>query len=231
MRRQSHDRHVRFGGTWILYVLGFIIFCMWLFPLGGCTQSREAYYQSVSSVQAAQSAEAQARYAALQTMAGQGSNDVAAVAAVMAIALQQPNFVQPQYIPSEALQWTQALAAPVASTFGLWLNSRTSERITKQNVRVNLERIRADGQNQRALYDVLGSQRSTDPAATGQAFQTIETIVQEAFEHFHLPGGCCPICITCSPEDSPPVTPPNPTAGDDDDGGLCVSPCGPGYEF
>ena len=88
----------------------------------GCanTQSTE-YYTAVQNAAIAQSKMMQARYDALGKIAGNGGE--ASTAAVMALAMTSQTPIVPQPQKSEALQWAQVLAGPVAGLGSMWLSN------------------------------------------------------------------------------------------------------------
>jgi len=103
----------------------------------GANQARDDYYQSVAAAAQAQAAQSEARYRALATVANSGDPG-AATAATMAIALTATPTITPQYIESEALSWGKALAMPVATLGGLFIQADVAKNASNNAKDVQL---------------------------------------------------------------------------------------------
>ena len=121
----------------------------------GCanTQSTE-YYTAVQNAAIAQSKMMQARYDALGKIAGNGGE--ASTAAVMALAMTSQTPIVPQPQKSEALQWAQVLAGPVAGLGSMWLSNDATKTMARYNKDTQISRINADQQNTTELYGLMG---------------------------------------------------------------------------
>ena len=121
----------------------------------GCasTQSTE-YYTAVQNAAIAQSKMMQARYDALGKIAGNGGE--ASTAAVMALAMTNQTPIVPQPQKSEALQWAQVLAGPVAGLGSMWLSNDATKTMARYNKDTQISRINADQQNTTELYGLMG---------------------------------------------------------------------------
>jgi len=121
----------------------------------GCasTQSTE-YYTAVQNAAIAQSKMMQARYDALGKIAGNGGE--ASTAAVMALAMTSQTPIVPQPQKSEALQWAQILAGPVAGLGSMWLSNDATKTMARYNKDTQISRINADQQNTTELYGLMG---------------------------------------------------------------------------
>ena len=137
----------------------------------GGTQARDDYYQAVAATAQAQAAQTEARYRALATVANSGDPG-AATAATMAIALTSSQTVQPQYIESEALSWGKALAMPVATLGGLFIQADVAKNASNNAKDVQLasyasnEAIQLGQQN---MVTGLGSQWAEGAGASATA--------------------------------------------------------------
>ena len=122
----------------------------------GCanTQSTE-YYTAVQNAAIAQSKMMQARYDALGKIAGNGGE--ASTAAVMALAMTSQTPIVPQPQKSEALQWAQVLAGPVAGLGSMWLSNEATKTMARYNKDTQISRINADQQNTTELYGLMGN--------------------------------------------------------------------------
>ena len=122
----------------------------------GCanTQSTE-YYTAVQNAAIAQSKMMQARYDALGKIAGNGGE--ASTAAVMALAMTSQTPIVPQPQKSEALQWAQVLAGPVAGLGSMWLSNDATKTMARYNKDTQISRINADQQNTTELYGLMGN--------------------------------------------------------------------------
>ena len=122
----------------------------------GCanTQSTE-YYTAVQNAAIAQSKMMQARYDALGKIAGNGGE--ASTAAVMALAMTNQTPIVPQPQKSEALQWAQVLAGPVAGLGSMWLSNDATKTMARYNKDTQISRINADQQNTTELYGLMGN--------------------------------------------------------------------------
>ena len=121
----------------------------------GCasTQSTE-YYTAVQNAAIAQSKMMEARYEALGKIAGNGGE--ASTAAVMALAMTNQSPIVPQPQKSEALQWAQVLAGPVAGLGSMWLSNDATKTMARYNKDTQISRINADQQNTTELYGLMG---------------------------------------------------------------------------
>ena len=155
----------------------------------GCSgQARKDYYEAVQVSSIAQSNTQVARFQALRDMANiEGGDSSAAVAAVMAIAMMRENTVQPQYVESEALSYTKALAAPLTGVAALVIQADLSNKTNKQNNKTARAQIDANSAEQQALFGAFGDRNAgagitTDLAigglieVSGDAMQTVEDI-------------------------------------------------------
>ena len=122
----------------------------------GCanTQSTE-YYTAVQNAAIAQSKMMQARYDALGKIAGNGGE--ASTAAGMALAMTSQTPIVPQPQKSEALQWAQVLAGPVAGLGSMWLSNDATKTMARYNKDTQISRINADQQNTTELYGLMGN--------------------------------------------------------------------------
>lgn len=154
--------------------------------VAGCSGgARKDYYEAVSVSSVAQSNTQIARFEALKHLSETGDGEgVAAVAAVMAIAMMREDTVRPQYVESEALSYTKALAAPIAGIGALWIQSDLSRDLNDSNNKTQQAQINANSKEQTALFDAFGKSGSGSDIAvqgiidvTQGALGTVETIV------------------------------------------------------
>ena len=122
----------------------------------GCasTQSTE-YYTAVQNAAIAQSNMMKARYDALGKIAGNGGE--ASTAAVMALAMTSQTPIVPQPQKSEALQWAQILAGPIAGLGSMWLSNDATKTMARYNKDTQISRINADQHNTTELYGLRGN--------------------------------------------------------------------------
>ena len=122
----------------------------------GCasTQSTE-YYTAVQNAAIAQSNMMKARYDALGKIAGNGGE--ASTAAVMALAMTSQTPIVPQPQKSEALQWAQILAGPIAGLGSMWLSNDATKTMARYNKDTQISRINADQHNTTELYGLMGN--------------------------------------------------------------------------
>jgi len=164
-----------------------ICFCVALIGCG--SQARKDYYNAVGTASTAQSNTQIARFQALSQLAAANKNDSgAAVAAVMAIAMMREDTVRPQYVESEALSYTKALAAPLTGVAALLIQADLSNKTNKQNNETARAQINANSAEQQGLFDAFssddGSSDTTDLAISGiidvstTALGTVETVVK-----------------------------------------------------
>ena len=136
--------------------------------LTGCASSSTQYYEAVQKAAEANSKAAQAKFDALAAIASAGDGQ-AASAAVMALALTQTPSVNPVPQQSDALQWASVLASPVTSLGMMWMQADSAKAMSKNNMVVDLARVRHDAQTQQALYGsfVDAANVTGDVAITG----------------------------------------------------------------
>ena len=124
--------------------------------LSACTSTQTTeYYTAVQNAAIAQSKMMQARYDALGKIAGNGGE--ASTAAVMALAMTSQNSIVPQPQKSEALQWAQVLAGPVAGLGSMWLSNDATKTMARYNKDTQISRINADQKNTTELYGLMGN--------------------------------------------------------------------------
>ena len=124
--------------------------------LGACTSTQTTeYYTAVQNAAIAQSKMMQARYDALGKIAGNGGE--ASTAAVMALAMTSQTPIVPQPQKSEALQWAQVLAGPVAGLGSMWWSNDATKTMARYNKDTQISRINADQQNTTELYGLMGN--------------------------------------------------------------------------
>ena len=97
----------------------------------------------------------EARYDALGKIAGNGGE--ASTAAVMALAMTSQTPIVPQPQKSEALQWAQILAGPIAGLGSMWLSNDATKTMARYNKDTQISRINADQQNTTELYGLMGN--------------------------------------------------------------------------
>ena len=121
----------------------------------GCTSTQTTeYYTAVQNAAIAQAKIMEARYNALGQIAGNGGE--ASTAAVMALAMTNQTPIVPQPQKSEALQWAQVLAGPVAGLGSMWLSNDATKTMARYNKDTQISRINADQQNTTELYGLMG---------------------------------------------------------------------------
>ena len=131
----------------ILFLSAFMVGC-------ASTQSTE-YYTAVQNAAIAQSKMMEARYDALGKIAGNGGE--ASTAAVMALAMTSQTPIVPQPQKSEALQWAQILAGPIAGLGSMWLSNDATKTMARYNKDTQISRINADQHNTTELYGLMGN--------------------------------------------------------------------------
>ena len=131
----------------ILFLSAFMVGC-------ASTQSTE-YYTAVQNAAIAQSKMMEARYDALGKIAGNGGE--ASTAAVMALAMTSQTPIVPQPQKSEALQWAQILAGPIAGLGSMGLSNDATKTMARYNKDTQISRINADQQNTTELYGLMGN--------------------------------------------------------------------------
>ena len=153
----------------------------------GCasTQSTE-YYNAVQNAAIAQANIMTARYEALGKIAGNGGE--AASAAVMALAMTNQAPIIPQAQKSEALQWAQILAGPVASLGSMWLSNDATKTMARYSRDTQLENIKADQANTEQLYGMLGT-TSTNMTNLGLGgLGAVTNVSNNAFDAMNTAG-------------------------------------------
>ena len=131
----------------ILFLSAFMVGC-------ASTQTTE-YYNAVQNAAIAQANIMTARYEALGKIAGNGGE--ASTAAVMALAMTSQTPIVPQPQKSEALQWAQILAGPIAGLGSMWLSNDATKTMARYNKDTQISRINADQQNTTELYGLMGN--------------------------------------------------------------------------
>ena len=131
----------------ILFLSAFMVGC-------ANTQTTE-YYNAVQNAAIAQSNMMKARYDALGKIAGNGGE--ASTAAVMALAMTSQTPIVPQPQKSEALQWAQILAGPIAGLGSMWLSNDATKTMARYNKDTQISRINADQHNTTELYGLMGN--------------------------------------------------------------------------
>ena len=136
--------------------------------LAGCASSSTQYYEAVQKAAEANSRAAQAKFDALSAIASAGDGQ-AASAAVMALALTQTPSVTPVPQQSEAIQWASILASPVTSLGMMWMQADSAKAMSKNNMVVDLARVKAESSDNQALYGsfVTAAGITGDVANTG----------------------------------------------------------------
>jgi len=117
----------------------------------GCASSSTQYYEAVQRAAEANAKAAQAKFDALSAIASAGDGQ-AASAAVMALALTQTPSVTPVPQQSEAIQWASILASPVTSLGMMWMQADSAKAMSKNNMVVDLARVKAESADNQALY-------------------------------------------------------------------------------
>jgi hypothetical protein len=100
--------------------------------LMGCANGAKQYYEAVEKTSRANADIHVAKMNALALMA-QSGDPSAQGAAVMALALTQPQVVQPQYVESAALSWARTLATPAAAVAGLYMQTDLAKTQARYN--------------------------------------------------------------------------------------------------
>jgi hypothetical protein len=100
--------------------------------LMGCANGAKQYYEAVEKTSRANADIHVAKMNALALMA-QSGDPSAQGAAVMALALSQPQVVQPQYVESSALSWARTLATPAAAVAGLYMQTDLAKTQARYN--------------------------------------------------------------------------------------------------
>ena len=153
----------------------------------GCasTQTTE-YYNAVQNAAIAQANIMTARYEALGKIAGNGGE--ASTAAVMALAMTNQAPIIPQAQKSEALQWAQILAGPVASLGSMWLSNDATKTMARYSRDTQLENIKADQANTEQLYGMLGT-TSTNMTNLGLGgLGAVTNVSNNAFDAMNTAG-------------------------------------------
>ena len=153
----------------------------------GCasTQTTE-YYNAVQNAAIAQAKIMEARYEALGKIAGNGGE--ASTAAVMALAMTNQAPIVPQAQKSEALQWAQILAGPVASLGSMWLSNDATKTMARYSRDTQLANISADQANTEQLYGML-STNSTNMTNLGLGgLGAVANVSNNAFDAMNTAG-------------------------------------------
>ncbi len=153
----------------------------------GCanTQTTE-YYTAVQNAAIAQAKIMEARYNALGQIAGNGGE--ASTAAVMALAMTNQTPIVPQAQKSEALQWAQILAGPVASLGSMWLSNDATKTMARYSRDAQLANISADQANTEQLYGMLGT-NSTNMTNLGLGgLGAVTNVSNNAFDAMNTAG-------------------------------------------
>ena len=153
----------------------------------GCasTQTTE-YYNAVQNAAIAQAKIMEARYNALGKIAGNGGE--ASTAAVMALAMTNQAPIVPQAQKSEALQWAQILAGPVASLGSMWLSNDATKTMARYSRDTQLANISADQANTEQLYGML-STNSTNMTNLGLGgLGAVANVSNNAFDAMNTAG-------------------------------------------
>lgn len=160
--------------------------------LTGCASNASRYYDAVQKAAEAQERTYAARYEALTEIARKSGSVEATAAATMAIALSQPQRIQPQYIESSALKWAQILVPSAASFGSMYLQADLAKTTAQINRDVQMTSINANRDiqvNQQGVLQqtVLGVNEQTTGIATDvvemigtlgtQNVQTIENVI------------------------------------------------------
>ena len=162
----------------ILFLSAFMVGC-------ANTQTTE-YYNAVQNAAIAQANIMTARYEALGKIAGNGGE--ASTAAVMALAMTNQAPIIPQAQKSEALQWAQILAGPVASLGSMWLSNDATKTMARYSRDTQLENIRADQANTEQLYGMLGT-NSTNMTNLGLGgLGAVTNVSNNAFDAMNTAG-------------------------------------------
>ena len=162
----------------ILFLSAYMVGC-------GSTQTTE-YYNAVQNAAIAQAKIMEARYEALGKIAGNGGE--ASTAAVMALAMTNQAPIVPQPQKSEALQWAQILAGPVASLGSMWLSNDATKTMARYSRDTQLANISADQANTEQLYGMLGT-NSTNMMNLGLGgLGAVTNVSNNAFDAMNTAG-------------------------------------------
>ena len=157
------------------------VFAALMFLVMGCSgQTRKDYYEAVEVSSLAHSQTQIARFEALSLIAGKDGDSASKVAAVMAIALLRQTTIQPQYIESEALSYTKALAAPLTGVAALLIQADLSNQTNKENNKTARAQINASSAEQTALLGAFGSRGAGAGLTTDLAIGGIIDIADSA---------------------------------------------------
>ena len=153
----------------------------------GCTSTQTTeYYTAVQNAAIAQAKIMEARYEALGQIAGNGGE--ASTAAVMALAMTNQAPIVPQAQKSEALQWAQILAGPVASLGSMWLSNDATKTMARYSRDTQLANISADQANTEQLYGMLGT-TSTNMTNLGLGgLGAVTNVSNNAFDAMNTAG-------------------------------------------
>ena len=153
----------------------------------GCTSTQTTeYYTAVQNAAIAQAKIMEARYEALGQIAGNGGE--ASTAAVMALAMTNQAPIVPQAQKSEALQWAQILAGPVASLGSMWLSNDATKTMARYSRDAQLANISADQANTEQLYGMLGT-TSTNMTNLGLGgLGAVTNVSNNAFDAMNTAG-------------------------------------------
>jgi hypothetical protein len=153
----------------------------------GCTSTQTTeYYTAVQNAAIAQAKIMEARYNALGQIAGNGGE--ASTAAVMALAMTNQAPIVPQAQKSEALQWAQILAGPVASLGSMWLSNDATKTMARYSRDAQLANISADQANTEQLYGMLGN-NSTNMTTLGLGgLGAVTNVSNNAFDAMNTAG-------------------------------------------
>ena len=153
----------------------------------GCTSTQTTeYYTAVQNAAIAQAKIMEARYEALGKIAGNGGE--ASTAAVMALAMTNQAPIVPQAQKSEALQWAQILAGPVASLGSMWLSNDATKTMARYSRDAQLANISADQANTEQLYGMLGT-NSTNMTTLGLGgLGAVTNVSNNAFDAMNTAG-------------------------------------------
>ena len=153
----------------------------------GCTSTQTTeYYTAVQNAAIAQAKIMEARYNALGEIAGNGGE--ASTAAVMALAMTNQAPIVPQAQKSEALQWAQILAGPVASLGSMWLSNDATKTMARYSRDTQLANISADQANTEQLYGMLGT-NSTNMTTLGLGgLGAVTNVSNNAFDAMNTAG-------------------------------------------
>ena len=153
----------------------------------GCTSTQTTeYYTAVQNAAIAQAKIMEARYNALGQIAGNGGE--ASTAAVMALAMTNQTPIVPQAQKSEALQWAQILAGPVASLGSMWLSNDATKTMARYSRDTQLANISADQANTEQLYGMLGT-NSTNMTNLGLGgLGAVTNVSNNAFDAMNTAG-------------------------------------------